>query len=339
MDMEIEEIITVGSLIGGRWLVQRRLGKGGYGMVFAVEDIKGTGKFAMKVEIRKRTLSKLRKEVFILKKLARSTHACRYVDSGRHEQIEYLVMTKTGHDLHELRKKTKNKRFDIAAILQIGIQCIEALRDLHEIGFIHRDVKPSNFTIGISKSGKQTIYLLDFGLAFQFGTYGRSHPRSGRSSFHGTLRYASFNAHGEKALGMHDDLIALFYTLAELYRGHLPWSGEEGKYHLGLAKLKADINDMFGDMPNEIVDVYKRLVRKSCEDPVDHGGIIETFVAAATRIGAPGRLNLNFAHSLDDSIASVSTASLVSEKNLKDTRKKKKWKSYFHFPRRHSKML
>ncbi|CDW56586.1 Tau tubulin kinase 1 [Trichuris trichiura] len=327
MNASVESTITVGSLIGGRWLVQRRLGKGGYGMVYAVDDIKGTGTYAMKVETRKRTLSKLRKETYILKKLANSTHACRYVDSGRHEQLEFLVMTKTGRDLHELRKKSKNKRFDIGTILQIGIQCVEALRDLHNIGFIHRDVKPSNFTIGVDSNGKQIIYMLDFGLAFQYGIPGKLCSYAGAPTFHGTLRYASFNAHGEKSLGMHDDLIALFYTLAELYRGQLPWSGNEGKYHLGLAKLKADVNEMFGDMPSEIVDIYKGLIHKSCRDPVDHSSIIATFTAVASKLEVPGTLNLEYDNQSEEN-NSVSTASLISEKPRKPPSKKPNWKKY-----------
>ena len=46
---------------------------------------------------------------------------------------------------------------------------LEALRDLHNIGFLHRDVKPANYTIGRAETSElRRIFLLDFGLARKY---------------------------------------------------------------------------------------------------------------------------------------------------------------------------
>lgn len=40
------------------------------------------------------------------------------------------------------------QKFSMGTALSVGIQCLEALEDLHSIGYLHRDVKPANYTVG-----------------------------------------------------------------------------------------------------------------------------------------------------------------------------------------------
>ena len=53
--------------------------------------------------------------------------------------------------------------------ISVNIQMLEALQDLHGIGYLHRDIKPLNFTIGHPEAREQRkVYILDFGLARKF---------------------------------------------------------------------------------------------------------------------------------------------------------------------------
>lgn len=53
-------------------------------------------------------------------------------------------MTLFGKNLIQLKKKSKLDKFTNGCVTRIGINCLFALKQLHEIGYIHRDVKYLN---------------------------------------------------------------------------------------------------------------------------------------------------------------------------------------------------
>jgi len=77
-------------------------------------------------------------------------------------------MERLQDNLADLRKRTKTGKFSMATTLKLGIQMIDALEGTHKLGYIHRDVKPSNFVSGRSKNTKGRIFLIDFGLARKY---------------------------------------------------------------------------------------------------------------------------------------------------------------------------
>jgi tau tubulin kinase len=91
------------------------------------------------------------------------------------------------------------------------------------------------------------VYMLDFGLARLF-LNAKGEIRSPRSAagFRGTVRYAAVSAHKNKEMGRHDDLWSLFYMLAEMMQGALPWrrikDKDEVRERLGFIKALANRN-------------------------------------------------------------------------------------------------
>ena len=100
---------------------------------------------------------------------------------------------------------------------------------MHLRGFIHRDVKASNFTMGPRDGpARLTVYLVDFGLArrhFARETGDVVPARLGGLEFRGTPTYASVGALQGRDQGRSDDLWSLWYVLLDLLLGGLPWRG------------------------------------------------------------------------------------------------------------------
>lgn len=81
---------------------------------------------------------------------------------------------------------------------------ISRIEYIHSKNFIHRDVKPDNFLMGLGKKGN-LVYIIDFGLAKKYRD-ARTHqhiPYRENKNLTGTARYASINTHlgiGEPAV-------------------------------------------------------------------------------------------------------------------------------------------
>lgn len=94
---------------------------------------------------------------------------------------------------------------------------------LHAHDYIHRDIKPDNFMVGVDNR----IYLIDFGLAqyFRDPTTHVHIPLTTSNNLIGTVRFTSINSHLGLQQSRRDDLESLAYTLIYLLNGKLPWQG------------------------------------------------------------------------------------------------------------------
>lgn len=109
---------------------------------------------------------------------------------GHTPEVNYLIMQLLGPSIMELKKKTAADRFSISTAIRVADQMTCALQCLHEIGYVHRDVKPSNFVIGLNKEDMRTVFMLDFGLTRQYvdPVTGKQRPPRMRCGFRGTVR-------------------------------------------------------------------------------------------------------------------------------------------------------
>ncbi|KAA6397116.1 MAG: putative protein serine/threonine kinase [Streblomastix strix] len=218
----------MGDVIKDDFTLQLQIGAGTFGVIFSAlykgRDI--TKHVAIKLEKNIPKFSLQANEVQILKIMAGSQHFAKFYQCGTFENYKLVVMQLLGPSILSLVNRKRPYQLSTLQLLKFGQQSIQALKELHLAGFVHRDVKPDNFVIGntIEKAG--IIYLIDFGLSKKLFIHnGKITKPTTPGNFRGTLRYASPNAHNKIELGRQDDLISLLYMMIEFYTGKLPWQG------------------------------------------------------------------------------------------------------------------
>lgn len=240
--------------------VVRFIAKGAFGAVYQVDHI-NTLPFALKLESRKADNKNLKVEVVVLRALRdlRSPYFCRLFFCGRAEKFNFIIMTLVGKNLNELRVNYPKQKFSRNSGVQIGIQMVNVVQQLHSVGFIHRDIKPANFCISLENP--RQLVMVDFGMCRKYVNDGGSelrHPRWFVHGFKGTIRYASLAAHHGRDSSRKEDLESLFYVLVELLVGTLPWMTMDDAIHVEHAKQVArtvGLSEFLSGCPKQLLHI------------------------------------------------------------------------------------
>ncbi|KAI9192161.1 hypothetical protein LWI28_019017 [Acer negundo] len=222
--------------------VEKKLGKGGFGQVYVGRRVTGgigrTGpdalEVAMKFEHRnsKGCSSSPPYEWQVYSTLNGCYGLPLVHYKGRQGDYYILVMDMLGPSLWDVWN-SNNQMLSEEMVACIAVEAISILEQLHLKGFVHGDVKPENFLLGLPGTpDEKKLYLVDLGLASRWrdAASGRHVDYEQKPDiFRGTVRYASVHAHLGRTGSRRDDLESLAYTLIFLLRGKLPWQGFAGE--------------------------------------------------------------------------------------------------------------
>ncbi|CCD72558.1 non-specific serine/threonine protein kinase [Caenorhabditis elegans] len=273
-----------------KWRIKALLGKGACGVVYKVEDKNRKGYCAaMKVEYDSEEFDRtLQLEVNVLSKLTDSRDVLKLIDYGKRKLYRYMVTTLCGKDLMALRMKIQ-RGFNDATAMRVAVFTLYGLKQLHEAGYVHRDVKPGNIMTAANKGRDARVMLLiDFGMARTFVMAGddgkkKLRPMRRRIPLRGTIRYCSMNVHERKEQGRCDDLVAMIYSIVYLTLG-LPWSNlKDEKEIMSMKKSTKDLA-LFEDLPDELKSIFEYLRTLSYADRPNYEKIYNLLMAAITRL-------------------------------------------------------
>jgi eukaryotic-like serine/threonine-protein kinase len=198
-----------GTVLGGRYRIVGRAGRGGMGEVYRADDLKLGQSVALKflppeVDRDPARLMQLHSEVRMARQVSHP-NVCRVYDIDEVDGTTFLSMEFVdGEELGSLLRRVG--RFSVERSLELARQMCAGLAAAHERGVVHRDLKPANVMI----DGTGKVRITDFGLAGVAGEALRA----------GTPAYMAPEQLAGQEVTPQSDIYALGLVLYELFTGH-----------------------------------------------------------------------------------------------------------------------
>lgn len=204
----------------GRYVIRQYL-KGNMGQIYVAEDPVLQREVAIKVlpaqRLSAEVLMRWQREMLALARLSHphivniyDAHLAQQPDELNYLVMEYMPLGSLQDELEFLGQRAT--KMAVSQVIDIGQQICEALCALHQVGIVHRDVKPSNILLSKTLPNRLVYKLADFGIAIaaDLPRVTVTHERSPYSP-----SYASPEQHEGKRGDARSDIYALGATLWE----------------------------------------------------------------------------------------------------------------------------
>jgi serine/threonine protein kinase len=221
-----------GAVLAGKYAIRRILGEGGMAVVYAAVDTTCDRQVAIKVlrpsasAHRHLSSARVQREAATVVKLhERTPHVVEVLTAGVSEDqhhLPYYVMERLhGTTLREgiEAKRRAGQPFEYIEVASTVTEIAVALAYAHDMGIVHRDVKPENAYIAVQRDQSYIVKLLDFGVSALLA----DEPEQGaRRGFSGSRQYAAPEQLDGQAPAPACDVYAIGLVLYEMLTFTLP---------------------------------------------------------------------------------------------------------------------
>ncbi|XP_076921442.1 casein kinase 1-like protein 9 [Bidens hawaiensis] len=270
-------------VVGGKIKLGRKIGSGSFGELYLGVSIQTGEEVAVKLEPTKTKHPQLNYESKVYMLLQGGTGVPSLKWFGVEGEYNVMVIDLLGPSLEDLFNYC-NRKFSLKTVLMLADQLINRVEYMHARSFLHRDLKPDNFLMGLGRKANQ-VYIIDFGLAKKYRDLQthRHIPYRENKNLTGTARYASVNTHLGIEQSRRDDLESLGYVLMYFLRGSLPWQGlragtKKQKYdRISEKKMLTPIEVLCKSYPSEFMSYFHYCRSLKFEDKPDYSYLKRLF--------------------------------------------------------------
>ena len=249
----------------GPYHIDRVVGRGGMGSVYAAHHEETGDKAAIKVlapalaadeSFRDRFVA----EIASLEKLNHPNIVKLYGYGETDGHLYYSMELVEGTNLEQ--EIARGRKFTWRDVTQIGIDISRALKHAHDHGVIHRDLKPANLLV----DANDTVKLTDFGIAKLFGASRVTY----NGSVLGTADYMAPEQAAGEATTPRCDLYSLGCVMYALLAGQPPFKGKSiaEVVHKARYEQHAPVSRYSADVPRDLEQIINELLEKDPEERI-----------------------------------------------------------------------
>lgn len=248
-------LFETGDVLAGRYEILQLLGEGGMGAVYKAQDRELDRPVALKLirpELASSSAMLARfKQELLLSRQVTHKNVIRIYDLGDADGAKFITMEFVeGRDLRSLIQE--KKKFSPEEAIEIMQQVCQALEAAHNVGVIHRDLKPQN----IMRESTGRILVMDFGLARTLEGDGMTQV----GALVGTMEYMSPEQALGKPLDQRSDLFTAGLILYELLTGKMPFHAESALASLikRTQERALPVSDHDGSIPGALSGIVSK---------------------------------------------------------------------------------
>ncbi len=283
--MKLEEL--QGRTLAGRFRLDRLLGKGGYGAVFEAEQLSVGRRCAVKVLFAhlcddEATAGRFRGEARTTSRLTHPNTIILY-DFGRDEREGLLFLAMElldGRDLTTVIRQ--NGLLSVEQAVHVTVQMAASLQEAHNMGLVHRDIKPRNVMLLERGNDPMFVKVIDFGIAKVVNSkWLTASDLTQTGTIIGTPKYMSPEQIRDSQIDGRTDMYALALSVYKMLTGRTPF--EEGTaLEIAGRQIAETPKPVSAFHPGlEVSDQFEQVLLKAlAKDPVDRFECVADFARA-----------------------------------------------------------